>query len=62
MNEVIRRVGISRPHLYTLMAEGLFPKSIKLTGNRAVGWYESVIDEWIKKRNEKKRNDGKADE
>ena len=61
MKEVMRRCGISRPHIYKLMAEGQFPKSIKLTGNRAVGWYESEINEWIKGRNQRKQNDGEAD-
>ena len=55
MNEVIRRCGISISTIYKLMDEGKFPKSVKLTGNRSVGWYESVIDEWIKERNEKKQ-------
>ena len=62
MNEVIRRCGISRPTIYKLMGEGKFPKSVKLTGNRAVGWPEFAIDEWIKERDEKKHKDEKADE
>lgn len=37
----------SRAIIYRLMNNGLFPKSIKLTGRRDVGWRNSDIDRWV---------------
>lgn len=36
------QTGLSRSTLYALMAEGRFPKPMKL-GERAVGWSEAEI-------------------
>ena len=47
--EVERVTGLSRSTLYSHMAEGTFPKPIKL-GRRAVGWLESAIDAWLAER------------
>lgn len=46
---VIEKTGKPRPSIYRMIKEGLFPKQIKL-GERSVGWLESEVDEWIKKR------------
>jgi len=43
------RTGLSRSTLYAMMAEGRFPKPIKL-GDRAVGWAESEVLAWIESR------------
>ena len=40
------RTGLSRSTIYLLMAKGKFPASI-LLGDRAVGWLESDIDQWL---------------
>ena len=54
-NRIARRerveeiTGFSRSHIYLLMAEGKFPKAIKI-GARAVGWVESEIDAWLEGR------------
>jgi prophage regulatory protein len=40
------RVGLSRSSIYARMAEGAFPKPVRL-GPRAVGWVESEISAWI---------------
>lgn len=40
------RTGLSRSTLYLMMAEGRFPRPIKL-GDRAVGWSEAEIAAWI---------------
>jgi len=40
------RISLSRSTIYTMMAERKFPKPIKI-GKRAVGWPESVIDQWL---------------
>ena len=44
--EVIERVGMSKPSIYRLMREEVFPNQIRV-GIRAVGWIESEIDEWL---------------
>jgi len=47
--EVKQRTGLSRTTLYTMMAEGRFPKPFKLN-LRANGWTEADIDTWIASR------------
>ena len=47
--EVETRTGLSRSTLYAQMAEGAFPKPVRL-GKRAVGWTESTISEWLDSR------------
>ena len=44
--EVIKRSGLSKPSIYRHQKLGTFPKSRKI-GDRAVGWIESEIDEWV---------------
>jgi prophage regulatory protein len=44
--EVSQRTSLSRSHLYSLIAEGAFPKQVRL-GTRAVGWLESEVDSFI---------------
>ena len=46
---VIQRTGLPRSSIYAHMAEGRFPKQIKL-GSKACGWIETEIDEWIESR------------
>ena len=54
-NRIYRRpdvenlVGLSRSTLYAMMAEGTFPKPVKL-GKRAVGWHERDVLAWIQSR------------
>lgn len=47
--QVEAQLGFKRSHLYALMAEGSFPKPIKL-GARAVGWLQSEVNEWLEAR------------
>lgn len=47
--EVEARSGLGRSSIYALMAEGKFPRPVKLSA-RAVGWYESDINEWLEHR------------
>lgn len=47
--EVEKLVGLSRSTLYAMMAEGSFPKPVKL-GKRAVGWREQDIVTWLDSR------------
>ena len=61
MKDLPRRVGISKSHIYKLIADGRFPKQQPLTGKKAKGWKESVINDWIEGK-WKKEDDEKADE
>ena len=47
--QVIDRVGVSRSWIYQRMAEGEFPRSVAI-GERAVGWIEGEVQDWIKAR------------
>lgn len=47
--EVRSRTGLSRSTIYAMMASGMFPKPVKL-GQRAVGWVENEIGEWLNSR------------
>ncbi len=47
--DVERITGLSRSTLYAMMAEGTFPKPVKL-GKRAVGWREADIAAWLNSR------------
>ncbi len=54
-NTVLRRpaveriTGLSRSTIYAMMAEGDFPKPIKL-GKRAVGWRAVDLASWLESR------------
>lgn len=47
--EVQTRIGLSRSTIYEGIAQGQFPRPIRI-GRRAVGWPESIIDTWIAQR------------
>jgi len=47
--DVEKLIGLSRSTLYAMMAEGTFPKPVKL-GKRAVGWHERDVLAWIASR------------
>lgn len=47
--DVEQRTGLKKSSLYALMADGLFPKVIKLTKHSSA-WLESEIDGWITSR------------
>ena len=47
--EVLERTGLSRSTIYVRLAEGRFPQPVRL-GDRAVGWIEAEIDEWVRER------------
>ena len=44
--DVQRKTGIKRAHIYSLIAQGRFPKPIRL-GVRAVGWNSLEIERWL---------------
>lgn len=43
---VLQITGLSRSTIYAMMAEGTFPKPIKL-GKRAVGWKDADVAAWV---------------
>ena len=47
--EVEHLTGQSRSSIYQKISEGTFPEPVKL-GERAVGWPESAIHQWIQER------------
>jgi prophage regulatory protein len=57
--EVKQRVGISRSYAYHLISQRKFPAQIKI-GERASGWLESEINDFIKIRTEFSRNGGES--
>ena len=40
------RLKLSRSSIYAMMAEGEFPKPIRL-GRRALGWLSDDIEKWL---------------
>ncbi len=44
--EVVKITGLSRSTIYLRMSKGDFPKSISL-GERAVGWLETDVSDWL---------------
>ncbi len=48
-DEVERKTGFRRAHIYNLMKEGKFPQA-KRIGLRAVGWDSLEIEQWVAER------------
>ena len=46
LSNVEQKSGFKRAHIYNLMSQGKFPKSVRL-GVRAVGWDATEVDQWI---------------
>ena len=44
--EVRTRTGLPTSSLYALMADGKFPRPVKLSA-RSVAWDETLVSEWI---------------
>ncbi len=53
--QVKQRTGLSRSTIYLNISHGSFPKPIPI-GDRAVGWIETDIDEWIQEKISRARN------
>jgi len=56
---VIERCGIGRSLIYRKIAEGTFPKPIRL-GGRAVAWPEAEVTGWIVRRIAEARGEADA--
>ena len=46
LKTVLARTGLSRSTIYRKIAEGTFPRQMKISANGA-GWHESDINRWI---------------
>ncbi|WP_439109811.1 helix-turn-helix transcriptional regulator [Lentibacter sp.] len=49
LNDVKQATGLSRSTIYAQIADGAFPRPVKL-GKRAVGWREADLQEWLSSR------------
>lgn len=49
LKQVCQLTGLGRSMIYQMQAEGRFPQRIKL-GERAVGWLESEVRDWLRTR------------
>ena len=47
--EVTSRTGMPRSTLYAKIAEGQFPKPVKIS-ERSVGWRSNEVDAWVNER------------
>jgi prophage regulatory protein len=51
IKSVCDQSGISKSHIYHLVAQGLFPGSVSLVpGGASKGWVESEVQDWIHSR------------
>jgi len=48
---VCNKTALSRSTIYTLIASGQFPRSVRLT-QRRVAWLSTDIDQWILNRSQ----------
>lgn len=55
--EVKTITGLSRSTIYLKMSKGEFPKSISL-GERAIGWIEGDIQDWLNQCVERSKDAG----
>ena len=49
MPQVVEMTGVSRAHVYALIARDEFPRPVRI-GKRAVGWIVEDIEAWISAR------------
>lgn len=49
MPQVVEMTGVSRAHIYALIARGEFPRPVRI-GKRAVGWMVNDVEAWISAR------------
>ena len=44
---VMQRTGLTRPTLYRKVAEGTFPRQIRIS-THCIGWRGSAVDDWLR--------------
>jgi prophage regulatory protein len=55
LKEVMKRTGLSRSTIYSLIAKGKFIPQVVIT-ERCVGWVEDEVHDWLLKRIENSRS------
>lgn len=51
MDAACSKTGLCASTIYDLISRGIFPKPFRLVpGGRAVGWFESDLDNWLAQR------------
>ena len=60
IGEVVKIIALSRSQTYLLISKGEFPKQYKL-GERAAGWLESEILDWMSFKLSGAANSGKKE-
>jgi prophage regulatory protein len=61
MPEVLEKIGLCKASIYNRVADGTFPKPVRL-GGRSVGWLESALDQWIIERSSSSLKDLEIDQ
>lgn len=56
LKEVIARTGLSRSTIYLMVADGRFPRQVRLGGSRSVAWIEAEVEGWMRERIEASRS------
>ncbi|WP_322101795.1 helix-turn-helix transcriptional regulator [Paraburkholderia sp. J41] len=49
MKEVVKKIGLCRATIYSMINRGEFPRPIRI-GERATGWSESELEAWLARR------------
>lgn len=57
--EVKSRTGLSRSTIYLLISKNSFPSQVSLS-DRAVGWIEAEVDQWVSDRIKNNRHSKKT--
>ena len=55
LRELLTRVPLSRTRIFELMAEGRFPRNIKLS-ERASAWDAAEVEDWLAERRAQTRS------
>lgn len=45
--EVVKLTGRCRSSIYQMIADGTFPRSVKLGGTRSIGWFVKDVLAWL---------------
>jgi prophage regulatory protein len=59
MKDVVKKIGLCRATIYTIISRGEFPRPIRI-GERATGWLESELEAWLASRASAKKPAGTA--
>lgn len=60
--QVRAKIPYSKSWIYLAIAEGRFPRPIKVGGGRAAMWLSSEIDSWLRKQVELNRSSKQVEE